>query len=89
MDNQAKCCTGKKLSEWDVATFFMNSMADDRYGHFMIANTAPLFTKTLENDTNDHADYDSVRLNLDTMHRGDPMRKCVWSLDKVKRGEGT
>lgn len=72
-----------------MITFSMNSTVDDQYGHFMLADTAPAVTKTLENDTNDHADHDIVRLSLDTMRSGDPMRKCVWSLDKVKRGEGT
>lgn len=64
---QAKCYTGKKLSERDVSTFFMNALADDHYGHFMIADTAPSVTKTFENFMNDHPDRDIVRLDLDTM----------------------
>ena len=65
---QAKCYTGRKLSEGDVSTFFMNALAeDDRYGHFMIADTAPAVTKTFENFMNDHPDRDIVRLDLDTM----------------------
>lgn len=65
---QAKCYKGRKLSEGDVSTFFMNALADDdRYGHFMIADTAPAVTKTFENFMNDHPDRDIVRLDLDTM----------------------
>lgn len=64
---QAKCYTGRKLSEGDVSTFFMNALADDHYGHFMIADTAPAVTKTFENFMNDHPDRDIVRLDLDTM----------------------
>ena len=65
---QAKCYTEKKLSERDVATFFMNALADDdHYGHFMIADTAPSITKTFENYINDHPNRDIVRLDLDTM----------------------
>lgn len=64
---QAKCYTGKKLSERDVSTFFMNALADDHYGHYMIADTAPSVTKTFENFMNDHPDRDIVRLDLDTM----------------------
>lgn len=64
---QAKCYTGKKLSERDVSTFFMNALADDHYGHYMIADTAPAVTKTFENFMNDHPDRDIVRLDLDTM----------------------
>lgn len=66
---QAKCYTEKKLSERDVSTFFMNALVDDHYGHFMIADTAPAVTKTLENYINDHSDRDIVRLDLDTMRR--------------------
>lgn len=64
---QAKCYTGKKLSERDVSTFFMNALADRHYGHYMIADTAPSVTKTFENYMNDHPDRDIVRLDLDTM----------------------
>lgn len=64
---QAKCYTGKKLSERDVSTFFMNALADRHYGHYMIADTAPSVTKTFENYMNDYPDRDIVRLDLDTM----------------------
>ena len=64
---QAKCYTERKLSERDVSTFFMNALADDHYGHYMIADTAPSVTKTFENFMNDHPDRDIVRLDLDTM----------------------
>lgn len=64
---QAKCYKGRKLSERDVSTFFMNALGDDHYGHYMIADTAPAVTKTFENYMNDHPDRDIVRLDLDTM----------------------
>ena len=37
---QAKCYSNT-LSDKDVSTFFMASMADTRYRHFIIADTAP------------------------------------------------
>ena len=64
---QAKCYSKAKLAMGDVATFFAKSLIDDRYQHYMIADTAAGFTSTLEDYINDNPDKDIVRLDLDTM----------------------
>lgn len=64
---QAKCYSRSKLAMGDVSTFFAKSLIDDRYQHYMIADTAAGFTSTLEDYINDYPDKDIVRLDLDTM----------------------
>mgnify|MGYP002517858348 FL=1 len=61
---QAKCYS-KTLSDRDVSTFFMASMADDRYRHFIIADTAPAVSHNLETYITDHKDRDITRIDLD------------------------
>lgn len=63
---QAKCYS-KRLAQDDVASFFMNALADDRYQHYMVADTASGYTSVLENFMLSHPDMDLVRLDLDTM----------------------
>lgn len=64
---QAKCYSKAKLAMGDVSTFFAKSLIDDRYQHYMIADTAAGFTSTLEDYINDYPGKDIVRLDLDTM----------------------
>ena len=64
---QAKCYSKAKLAMGDVSTFFAKALIDDRYQHYMIADTAAGFTSTLEDYINDYPDKDIVRLDLDTM----------------------
>jgi len=61
---QAKCYS-RTLSDKDVSTFFMASMADDRYRHFIIADTAPAVSHNLETYITDHKDRDITRIDLD------------------------
>lgn len=44
---QAKCYSGTKLALTDVGTFFANALADKRYQHYMIADTASGYTSNL------------------------------------------
>lgn len=62
---QAKCYR-KRLSDGDVSTFFMKALADERYGHYLLADTAPDMTLNLRHylDTNDR---DIVRLGLEDL----------------------
>lgn len=64
---QAKCYSKARLANGDVATFFMNALADDQYQHYMIADTAPGYTSNLETYFNTHPDLDLVRMDLETM----------------------
>ena len=64
---QAKCYSKPKLAQKDVSTFFMNALADDRYRHYMIADTTSGYTSVLEDFMLTHPDLDLVRLDLDTM----------------------
>ena len=64
---QAKCYAKPKLAAKDVSTFFMNALADERYGHYMIADTVSGYTSVLEEFMVSHPDMDLVRLDLDTM----------------------
>lgn len=64
---QAKCYSKPKLAQKDVSTFFMNALADDRYRHYMIADTTSGYTSVLEEFMLSHPDMDLVRLDLDTM----------------------
>ena len=64
---QAKCYAKPKLAAGDVSTFFMNALADERYGHYMIADTVSGYTSVLEEFMVSHPDMDLVRLDLDTM----------------------
>lgn len=64
---QAKCYSKARLANGDVATFFMNALADDQYQHYMIADTAPGYTSNLEKYFNTHSDLDLVRMDLETM----------------------
>ncbi len=66
---QAKCYSKPKLAAGDVSTFFMNALADERYGHFMIADTTSGYTSVLEDYMLSHPDMDLVRLDLDTMRQ--------------------
>ena len=61
---QAKCYS-KTLSDKDVSTFFMASMADTRYKHFIIADTAPAVSHNLETYITDHKDRDITRIDLE------------------------
>lgn len=61
---QAKCYSNT-LSDKDVSTFFMASMADTRYKHFIIADTAPAVSHNLEKFITDHKDRDITRIDLD------------------------
>lgn len=61
---QAKCYSNT-LSDKDVATFFMASMADTRYRHFIIADTAPAVSHNLETYITDHKDRDITRIDLE------------------------
>ena len=61
---QAKCYS-KTLSDKDVSTFFMASMADTRYRHFIIADTAPAVSHNLETYITDHKDRDITRIDLE------------------------
>ncbi len=61
---QAKCYS-KQLSNLDVSTFFMTAMADARYKHYIIADTAPSISHNLESYISEHADRDIVRIDLD------------------------
>ncbi|WP_165784852.1 type ISP restriction/modification enzyme [Bifidobacterium parmae] len=64
---QAKCYSKPKLAAGDVSTFFMNALADDRYQHYMLADTTSGYTSVLEDFMLSHPDRDMVRLDLDTM----------------------
>ncbi|MBW3080150.1 type ISP restriction/modification enzyme [Bifidobacterium saguinibicoloris] len=64
---QAKCYSKPKLAQDDVSSFFMNALADDRYRHYMIADTTSGYSSNLENFMLSHSDKDLVRLDLDTM----------------------
>ncbi|WP_195620273.1 type ISP restriction/modification enzyme [Bifidobacterium dentium] len=64
---QAKCYSGTKLALTDVGTFFANALADKRYQHYMIADTASGYTSNLEDYINKYPDLDIVRLDSDTM----------------------
>ncbi|RSX57740.1 type ISP restriction/modification enzyme [Bifidobacterium samirii] len=66
---QAKCYAKPKLAAGDVSTFFMNALADDRYQHYMIADTVSGYTSVLEEYMLSHPNLDMVRLDLDTMRR--------------------
>ena len=66
---QAKCYSKQKLAAGDVSTFFMNALADDRYKHYMIADTTSGYTSVLEEYMLSHPDMDLVRLDLDTMRQ--------------------
>lgn len=61
---QAKCYS-KQLTDKDVSTFFMAALADDRYRHFVIADTAPSVSHNLEKYIELHSDRDIVRVDLD------------------------
>lgn len=61
---QAKCYSNT-LSDKDVSTFFMASMADTRYRHFIIADTAPAVSHNLETYITDHKDRDITRIDLE------------------------
>lgn len=61
---QAKCYSNT-LSDKDVSTFFMASMADTRYKHFIIADTAPAVSHNLEKFITDHKDRDITRIDMD------------------------
>lgn len=63
---QAKCYS-KQLTDKDVSTFFMAAFADERYHHFVIADTAPSISRNLERFIDDHADRDIVRVDLDVI----------------------
>lgn len=63
---QAKCYRGSKLNQDKLASFFMNATDNPLYGHFMIADTAPGYTSTLERFIT-QSPRDIVRLDLDTM----------------------
>ncbi|KFI98812.1 type ISP restriction/modification enzyme [Bifidobacterium stellenboschense] len=64
---QAKCYSKPKLAAGDVSTFFMNALADERYQHYMIADTTSGYTSVLEEFMLSHPGMDMVRLDLDTM----------------------
>lgn len=66
---QAKCYSKQKLAAGDVSTFFMNALADDRYKHYMIADTTSGYTSVLEEYMLSHPDMDLVRLDLDTIRQ--------------------
>lgn len=66
---QAKCYSKPKLTADDVSTFFMNALADDRYQHYMIADTTSGYTSVLEEYMLSHPDMDLVRLDLDTIRQ--------------------
>lgn len=61
---QAKCYS-KQLTDKDVSTFFMAALADDRYRHFVIADTAPSVSHNLEKYIELHSDRDIVRVDLE------------------------
>lgn len=60
---QAKCYSKPKLTAGDVSTFFMNALADDRYGHYMLADTTAGYTSVLEEYILSHPDLDLVHLS--------------------------
>ena len=65
---QAKCYSKTTLSLEDVSTFFAAALIDGAYGHFMIADSAPRWSRNLEDYVNSNADErDLVRLDLDTL----------------------
>lgn len=66
---QAKCYSKPKLAAGDVSTFFMNALADDRYQHYMLADTTSGYTSVLEEFMLSHPGLDLVRLDLDTMRQ--------------------
>lgn len=66
---QAKCYSKPKLAAGDVSTFFMNALADDRYQHYMLADTTSGYTSVLEEFMLTHPGLDLVRLDLDTMRQ--------------------
>ncbi|WEV58425.1 DEAD/DEAH box helicase family protein [Bifidobacterium sp. ESL0728] len=67
---QAKCYSNKaKLSNADVSTFFMAAQADERYSHYMIADTAQAYTSNLENFLTLNPRLGAVRIGLDDMRQ--------------------
>ena len=64
---QAKCYSKPSLGDNDVATFFMAALADEAYGHYMIADTVDHWTANLQRYVDDYPGRDIVRVGLETI----------------------